>query len=193
MNISNNLKIIIKHFKNKEFQDVIFVCEKILKIKKDMPEIYNFYGLALQNQKKNKQAINYFNKAISLQSNDHTAFNNLANSYKYLFKYKYACKNFERCLEINPLYLPAIINFAVLKNELNDYEGSIELFKTALKIKPNDESKILFSLAEIYIQNGEIENCAPPEAEFFERSSASTSWLALFLLPLIGIRRVFRF
>ena len=101
MNISNDLKTLIKYFKNKEYQNVIVICEKILKINKDMPEIYNFYGLALQNQKKNKQAINYFNKVISLQPNDHTAFNNLANSYKYLFLNKYAYKNFEKCLEVS--------------------------------------------------------------------------------------------
>jgi tetratricopeptide (TPR) repeat protein len=159
MNISEYFKILIKHYQKKEYEKVIKVCEKILKIDENLPEIYNFYGLALQNQKQNKQAINYFNKSISLESKDCTVFNNLANSYKFLFLNKYAYKNFEKCLEINPNYLPALINFAVLKKEINDYEGAIRLFKTALDIKPNpNEIKILFSLAELYKQKGEIEN-----------------------------------
>jgi tetratricopeptide (TPR) repeat protein len=183
MNISNDLKTLIKYFKNKEYQNVIVICEKILKINKDMPEIYNFYGLALQNQKKNKQAINYFNKVISLQPNDHTAFNNLANSYKYLFLNKYAYKNFEKCLEVNPLYLPAIINFAVLKKELNDHEGAIKLFKAALEIKPNDELKLLFSLAELYIQKGEIENSKDTLKKILKLDSSNSA--AHFMLSKV--------
>ena len=64
---------------------------------------------------------------------------------------------------------------------VTDINGNIEFETVAVAVKLTP------------LENGEIENCAPPEAEFFERSSASTSWLALFLLPLIGIRRVFRF
>ncbi len=159
MNISEYLKILIKHYQMEEYEKVMEVCEKILKIDENLPEIYNFYGLALQNKKKNKQAISYFNKSISLESKDCSVFNNLANSYKFLFLNKYAYKNFEKCLEIDPKYLPALINFAVLKKEINDYEGAIRLFKTALDVKPNpNEIKILFSLAELYKQKGEIKN-----------------------------------
>jgi len=64
---------------------------------------------------------------------------------------------------------------------VTDVNGNIEFESVAVAVKLTP------------IENGEIENCAPPEAEFFERSSASTSWLALFLLPFIGIRRAFRF
>ena len=64
---------------------------------------------------------------------------------------------------------------------VTDINGNIEFETVAVAVKLTP------------LENGEIEDCAPPEAEFFERSSASTSWLALFLLPLIGIRRVFRF
>lgn len=43
------------------------------------------------------------------------------------------------------------------------------------------------------IPNGTIEDCAPPDAEVYERRSASFSWYGLLLLPLIVFRRVFRF
>ena len=47
-----------------------------------------------------------------------------------------------------PNYLPALLNFAVLKKDLNEYDGAIELFHNALKTKPNpNETKILFSLS----------------------------------------------
>lgn len=43
------------------------------------------------------------------------------------------------------------------------------------------------------IPNGTIEDCAPPDAEVYERRSASFSWYGFLLLPLIAFRRVFRF
>ena len=94
MNISEHFKILINYYQSKQYKKVIEVCEKILKENVNLPEIYNFYGLALQNLKKNKQAINYFNQSILLQSKDCSVFNNLGNSYKFLFLNKYAYKNF---------------------------------------------------------------------------------------------------
>ncbi|MBQ4832452.1 DUF3466 family protein [Pseudoalteromonas sp. MMG010] len=43
------------------------------------------------------------------------------------------------------------------------------------------------------LENGSVENCVAVEAETFERSSASFHWFGLLLLPLVGLRRVFRF
>ena len=176
MNVSEYLKILINHHKNKEYKKVMVICEKILKIDPNKPEVYNFYGLALQNQKRNKQAINYFNKAISIDPKDYSAFNNLANSYKSLFLNNQAYKSYEKCLEINPKYLQAIINFAILKNELNEHGGAIKLFKTALEIKPNhNEVKILFSLAELYKQKGEIENSKNIVKKILKINSSDTA------------------
>ena len=176
MNISEHFKILINYYQSKQYEKVIEVCEKILKENENLPEIYNFYGLALQNLKKNKQAINYFNQSISLQSKDCSVFNNLANSYKFLFLNKYAYKNFEKSLAINPNYLPALINFAVLKKEINDHDGAIRLYKTALDIKPNpNEIKILFSLAELYKQKGEIKNSKKILEKILELDSSNSA------------------
>ncbi|WP_419148219.1 DUF3466 family protein [Pseudoalteromonas 'SMAR'] len=37
--------------------------------------------------------------------------------------------------------------------------------------------------------SGEVEDCTPPEAETYERNSASWSWLSLLALPLVMLRR----
>ena len=52
MNISEYLKILIRHYQIKEYGKVIEICEKILKVNKNIAEIYNFYGLALKKKKK---------------------------------------------------------------------------------------------------------------------------------------------
>ena len=64
---------------------------------------------------------------------------------------------------------------------VTDVNGNIEYESVAVAVKLSP------------IPNGEVENCKAPDAEFYERSSASFSWFGLLLLPLVGLRRVFRF
>lgn len=159
MDTGKQIQNILQLYKNKNYNKASSICEKIIRKNDKIPEVFNIYGIVLQAQNKHKQAINYFNKSIFLNSKDHSSYNNLANSYKSLYLNKFAIENFEKCLKINPNYLPGLINFAVLKKEINDHDGAIRLYKTALNIKPNpNEIKILFSLTELYKQKGEIEN-----------------------------------
>lgn len=64
---------------------------------------------------------------------------------------------------------------------VTDVNGNIEYESVAVAVKLSP------------IPNGEVENCKAPDAEFYERSSASFSWFGLLLLPLVGLKRVFRF
>jgi len=65
-------------------------------------------------------------------------------------------------------------------NVETDIEGNIEYESVAVAVK----------LTPI---DGEVEDCTPIEEELYERSSASFPWYTLLLLPLVGLRRVFRF
>jgi len=64
---------------------------------------------------------------------------------------------------------------------VTDINGEIEYESVAVAVKLTP------------IANGEVENCTPVEAEVYERNSASFPWYTLLLLPLVGLRRIFRF
>ncbi len=176
MNIKEHMHLLIKKYESKNYKEVMKTCEKILKIDDKIPEVYNFYGLALQTQNKHGQAINYFNKTIILNPKDYSAFNNLANSYKALYSNDKAYENFQNCLKLNHKYFPALINFAILKKELNDYDGALELFQVALGIKPNtDQVKILFSIAELYEHKGNINKAKETIKKILKLDSLNTA------------------
>lgn len=62
---------------------------------------------------------------------------------------------------------------------VRDNNGEIEYESVAVPVK----------LTPI---DGEVEQCSPPETETYERQSGSLPWYTLLLLPLVGLRRVFR-
>lgn len=64
---------------------------------------------------------------------------------------------------------------------VTDINGNIEFESVAVAVKLTP------------IADGEIESCAVAKREENKRSSASFPWYALLLLPLVGIRRFFRF
>jgi hypothetical protein len=64
---------------------------------------------------------------------------------------------------------------------VTDIDGNTEFESIAIAVKLTP------------VVNGEVESCSAPEAEVYERSSASFPWYTLLLLPLVGLRRVLRF
>ena len=85
--------------------------------------------------------------------------NNLAVSLKATFNYEYAEKMYAECLKINPDYISAIINYANLKRELNNYDGAIKLYLKSLKYEKNSNKlQIYFNLAELYRIIGDFKN-----------------------------------
>jgi hypothetical protein len=64
---------------------------------------------------------------------------------------------------------------------VTDIDGNTEFESIAIAVKLTP------------VVNGEVESCSAPEAEVYERSSASFHWYTLLLLPLVGLRRVLRF
>ena len=68
MNLYQEINEIINLFKNREFKKVLVVCERLIKKKIFNTQIYNFYGLALQNLGQFDKSIKFFNKAIELEN-----------------------------------------------------------------------------------------------------------------------------
>lgn len=62
---------------------------------------------------------------------------------------------------------------------ITDIDGNIEYESVAVAVK-------------LTPTGGEVDKCPPPEAEAYERQSASFSWLSLLLIPLVGLRRRFK-
>ena len=188
MNLSLEINAIINLLNNREFKKVISICDRLIKKKIINTQIYNFYGLALQNLGNFDKSIKCFNKSIEIEPTNYYAYNNLAISLKSIEKFKLAEKAYKNCLNLNPKYFFGIINYASLKEEINQFKDSIDLYLKSLKVARDiDKSNIFLKLSKLYLSIGETKKAKEYAFKILDKNPNDTGALN-FLADLIDVK-----
>jgi len=111
--------------------------KKILSIKQT-PELFYNYGKILKKLNKYKEAIIYFEKAISLSPKFSEAYNILGNTKKILNENQEAIKNYEKAIEAKKNNIHAYFNLAKILKENKKYEDSKKIYEKILTINENN-------------------------------------------------------
>ena len=156
MDFKKEVQKIHNNIKSKNIELAIDQCNRLIKKFPYNSFAYNLGGLALQQYKEIGLSVNYFQKAIDLDSNNIAAKNNLANSFKSLGKYDLAEKLYNKVLESNPEHVKCLNNYGNLKQQINDYKAAVLLYKKALTFDKQN-TIILLSLANSYQSTGDFE------------------------------------
>jgi len=116
-------------------------------IEKDSTNHYAQYSLGLYfyETRKYQQAIEQYNKAISINNNQFEYFTNRAASYIKIKKHQEAFDDFDRATQLNPKDYASYYNRGSLYLSIGRIENSIYDFRTALQIK-NDYTEAAKSL-----------------------------------------------
>ncbi len=109
-------------------------CEKLIKKFPDNSFVLNLYGLILQSIGRINESKSYFQKAISAQSDNYAAMNNLANSHRISYEFKISEDLYKNVIKNDPKNIKALNNYANLKRELNNYKDAKALLLKALMI-----------------------------------------------------------
>ncbi len=180
MNLTQEINKIITNLNNKEFKTAKNSCEKLIKSNIENTIIYNLCGQAYQNLGFYEKSIPKFEKSIELNQNNYFAMNNLAISLKAVEKYKLSEKNYLRCIKIKPDYVIAIINYANLKEHLNEFNEAINLYLSALKLPGSSEPYIVSKLSRLYLSIGKIKEARNHVLQMFKKYPNDTSFYELF-------------
>jgi len=181
MNLTENIYKITQNLNNKEFKIVIKSCEKLIKANVKNTIIYNLYGRAYQNLGLYEKSILKFEKAIDIDEYNYFAINNLAVSLKAVEKYKLSEKAYKKCLKIKPDYVVAIINYANLKEFLNDFYIAIELYLSVLKLKSEiSKAYIFLKLSRLYLSIGKNEKAKEYLSQLLKEFPNDTSSYQLY-------------
>ena len=119
--------------KQARLEPAVEAYNKAITIKADYAEAYNNLGVALNEQAKKDKAIQAYNRAITIKPDFLDCAWNLSSATENIDD---ARGWLDRCLEIDPNYLPARLHLSALKFYQNDDVDFNALMQTNLKTHP---------------------------------------------------------
>jgi superkiller protein 3 len=84
-------------------------------------------------------AIEYYQKALSIDPNYAAPYNRMGIAYAELENHTQAISCYQKALSIDPNFAAAYCNMGVAYNRLKNYTQAIKYYQKALSIDPNDE------------------------------------------------------
>jgi len=132
--------------------------KKIEESRKKSPRYNYSMGSFYLNAGNVDQAINYFNKTLSLDSNYYLALNGLGLAYSMKGKFAESEKYFLKCLAINPTFSEARNNVGMVYQEMGLIDKAEQQFSLAASDK-NYTSRELpyYNLARLYFAQDRLE------------------------------------
>ena len=129
--------------------------ENLLKSEKENITYIFYYGLILANERKYRDAINFFEKALAADKSHYDSNFNIAGCYQGLLIFDKAIEYYENCSKINTNKFEPYHQIGICYKQLRKYEDSISYLKKALKISVN--AKSFYMLGNVYRENGQFE------------------------------------
>ncbi len=103
---------------------------------------HNREGAKLVEQGEMEKALEAFQKAVRLDSNDAVALLNLAYTYDRQGRTEEAIAEYQRAIGLSPSNLLAYNNLGVLYDKMGQYDKAIGEFQRALEIDPTDANAL---------------------------------------------------
>lgn len=120
-----------------------------LKTSPESPRFNNMMGLELRAQKKDQEAMAYFEKAVKSNPNHVSALVNLGMEYANFKRTAEAVTILEKAIEIDPNTAMAYVNLMSVYRTLGDYDQNLEVAKKALARFP-EFAPVLWNAANAY-------------------------------------------
>ena len=147
--------IILSELNEKNFNNAKIVSEKLLDLINDGETNY-IHGNVLKIQKKFKEAIIFYQKAIDFKKDYFEAYNNLATSQKNIGLKHEALENYKHAIKLKENNLEAHYNLANLLYDEKRFEEARENYEKVIKID-NNFSQSYLSIGLINSVQGKFE------------------------------------
>ena len=92
----------IKSMQNKSSNEALSKFTEFVKLYPDLPQGYYNLGLILATNNEYKEAVENWEKCVSIDSNNADAYFNMAEGYKALYNNEKAIRNYKKYLELRP-------------------------------------------------------------------------------------------
>ena len=135
-NLKNEVDKIITLFKKKNFQEALYLSDKLIEKKKNIPFLLNLNGLINLNLENWQNAASVFQKAIDFDDKYVEAYNNIGVAYSHMGEDEKAVKNYNRAIQIKKDYSNAYNNLASHYDDIGNYNDAVKNYVNALEFDP---------------------------------------------------------
>lgn len=147
---NNAIKKIEELFTSGFVKEAELIAKQLLVVDPENQAGLQLYGIILSRSRQYKDAVELFEKAISLNNKNSENYNNLALCYMHLNDFTKAISNIENAISIKKS-IDYIANYAMIKRASGDNLKAIDIYQSALQIDENNH-KILQCLGSCYGQ-----------------------------------------
>ena len=128
-----------KMYQAGKYQDALEAFNKIIDLEcKDLPGAYNGRGTVYNGLKQYDSALNDFESALKIDSNNSTAMANEAATYSSLKKYPQAIELLTKAIKINPKYYLYFRMMAEVEESNEQYEMAIVDYENSMNLNRED-------------------------------------------------------
>lgn len=114
------------------------ILNQIFKAYGDHHKSLKLMGIVKFFQRKYKEAVPFYLRALEIEPNDPECYNDIALSYAGLEEFEKAQTSLEKALELKPSHPVFYSNLALHYRQIGQHEKSIESFKKSIEIEPKD-------------------------------------------------------
>lgn len=154
--ITKALKLAKKRLEENNFKECEELSEQVLRVDPDNLCALEICGISKKYLNKHKQSIKCFKKITSLSPKNYQSYNNLGLIYMEIGNYEKSIEYILKAAALNQKNHIHWRNLGCAFRAKKEFENSINFYKTALRIKENDED--LVGLAECYMEILDIKN-----------------------------------
>jgi tetratricopeptide (TPR) repeat protein len=138
------------------WKDSTTVFTHALKVTKDNYIAYANLGIVSEDQGKVDRAVDYYEKALTINSNLLDVNNNLANIFASRGQRDWAIQCYERAIKINPKHYKVHFNFGNALKDQGRHQEAIVEYEKALNLNSSDEN-VYFNLGIALEASGRLD------------------------------------
>ena len=147
VNLELEKKIVdlINAFKNNSYLHVIDEGTKLFSQNNTIPVFANLVGASYASINDHVNAINFYKKALEIDTNNFEILNNLGKSQIELLLYSDALNTFNKSLDINPNNYDTYFNLGIIFFEKENYEDALNCYLKAIELN-NKFDKLFYNV-----------------------------------------------
>lgn len=136
--IDQAISAAIKHGNAGKMKDMEQVCRQALSTTPDSPILLNLLGTAAMAMGRSAEALNVFDRAISLRSDYAEAYSNRGIAFRRLGNLERAAHSFECAIRLKSDFAAALGNYGHTLHLLGRHHASLKAFDKAVELKPGN-------------------------------------------------------